>query len=407
MMVAGVWKVSATEILCDTVTIRFRVNRTEINPHIDNNREALDAFLTKTMERLSDTTLTLTSLTVVGGASPEGNVELNRRLSQRRAESLCGWYSEISSAPDSLKQFKFLGRDWDGLRQRVEGDTLVPYRDEVLQVLQYKSLSRLKQLRGSEPYKYLLRNHFASLRASMLIAAYGRKQQPAPEPEPVPEQVDTFADVLPDRVIVRDTVYLERIVYQCQERKPLYMAVKTDMLQDALLTPNIGLEFYLGKMWSIGADWHYAWWRNDRRHRYWRNYGADLYVRRWWGRRAEDKPLTGHHIGAYGQVFTYDIEWGGRGYMGGKPGGDIFDRANYAFGLEYGYSLPIARHFNIDFTLGVGYWGGKHLEYVPKDGCYVWEKTKQRHYFGPTRLEISLVWLLGHGNFNRRKEVAQ
>ena len=219
----------------------------------------------------------------------------------------------------------------------------------------------------------------------------------------MPEQVDTVSAV----IILRDTVYVERIVYQCPERKPLYMAVKTDMLRDALLTPNIGVEFYLGKMWSIGADWHYAWWRNDSRHRYWRNYGGDLYMRRWWGSKAEDKPLTGHHIGAYCQVFTYDIEWGGRGYMGGKPGGNIFDRANYAFGLEYGYSLPIARHFNIDFTLGVGYWGGKHLEYVPQDGCYVWEKTKQRHYFGPTRLEISLVWLLGHGNFNRRKEVAQ
>ena len=89
--------------------------------------------------------------------------------------------------------------------------------------------------------------------------------------------------------------------------------------------------------------------------------------------------------------------------MGGKPGGDIFDRANYAFGVEYGYSLPIARRLNLDFNIGIGYWGGTHLEYKPVDGCYVWQNTRRRHYFGPTRAEVSLVWLIGCGNYNQRK----
>ena len=114
-------------------------------------------------------------------------------------------------------------------------------------------------------------------------------------------------------------------------------------------------------------------------------------------------PLTGHHLGIYGQVLTYDFEAGGRGYMGGEPGGTLFDRANFAGGVEYGYSLPVARRLNLDFTLGIGYMGGKYYEYKPIDDCYVWQATKQRHYFGPTKLEVSLVWLLGRDNINKGK----
>ena len=132
-------------------------------------------------------------------------------------------------------------------------------------------------------------------------------------------------------------------------------------------------------------------------------YGGDIAVRKWLGKRAAGKPLTGHHLGVYGQVFTYDFEWGGTGYMGGEPGGTLWDKGNYAVGVEYGYSLPVARRLNIDFTIGVGYWGGKYYTYSPLDGHDVWESTKNRHWFGPTKAEISLVWLLGRGNSNNRK----
>lgn len=56
----------------------------------------------------------------------------------------------------------------------------------------------------------------------------------------------------------------------------------------------------------------------------------------------------------------------------------------------------------IDFTLGVGYWGGIYHEYEPQAGYYVWKATKERRWIGPTKAEISLVWLLGRGNSNRK-----
>lgn len=76
---------------------------------------------------------------------------------------------------------------------------------------------------------------------------------------------------------------------------------------------------------------------------------------------------------------------------------------NYVVGAEYGYSLPIARRWNIDFSIGAGYWGGIYHEYLPQDGEYVWQATKKRQWIGPTKAEISLVWLLGKGNCNQGK----
>ena len=188
-----------------------------------------------------------------------------------------------------------------------------------------------------------------------------------------------------------------------KEPKKFYMALKTNMLYDVLLVPNIGVEFYLGKGWTIGADAMYAWWDNSKRDRYWRIYGGDLTLRKYFGKRAAAKPLTGHHFGMYGQALIYDFERGGKGYMGGKPKSMLIDDMHWGIGIEYGYALPIARRLNLDFTFGIGYLGGMSREYRPVNGYYVVESSKRRNWFGPTKAEISLVWLIGYGNYNEKK----
>ena len=240
----------------------------------------------------------------------------------------------------------------------------------------------------------MYRNLFPELRASKIHLWYRRVWNPF-KAYPVTAVEPPALPAAPPR--------MEILPLALEPEKPFYMAVKTNMLYDALLVPNVGVEFYLGRDWSVAANWMYAWWKKDRRHWYWRAYGGDVAVRKWLGRQAKEKPLTGHHLGLYGQVLTYDFETGHRGYMGGEPGGTLFDRASLAGGIEYGYSLPVARRLNIDFCAGVGYLGGKYYEYVPMDDCYVWQSTKMRRYFGPTKVEVSLVWLLGKGNYNAEK----
>jgi hypothetical protein len=185
--------------------------------------------------------------------------------------------------------------------------------------------------------------------------------------------------------------------------KPFYMAIKTNMLYDIAAVPNIGAEFYLGKNFSIAANYAHAWWKKEEKNFYWRYYGADASIRWWFGKPTRVKPLQGHHIGVNYQILTYDFQLGKTGIMAGMPNGNMIDRANHIVALEYGYSLPIAERLNIDFTIAGGYHWGLFEEYKPVDGHPVWQATKRRQYFGPTKVEISLVWLIGCNNYNKDK----
>ena len=176
------------------------------------------------------------------------------------------------------------------------------------------------------------------------------------------------------------------------ESKQSLVALKTNLLYDVLLVPNIGIEVSLGKQWTVAGEGMLAWWSSDSKHRYWQTYGGYLTVRRYFNTQqlspnTHPSPFTGHHLGAYALALTYDVEWGGKGYQASKFG--------FGGGLEYGYSMAVGRRLNLDFSLGIGYQGGEYKEYEPQGDRYMWQATRQRHWFGPTKAEVSLVWLLG------------
>lgn len=386
----------AAEIV-DSAEVFFHQGRAQIDADFRRNGERL----TSLSERMDgDSRLRLKGVRVVGSASPEGSVAINRSLSQRRAEAI---FKSFPSLPDSLAEFDYIGRDWTGLRQMVESDSQIPSKEETLRVIdeicatiaagEPDNAENLTRVKALPSYEYMYRQMFPALRFSRLFVDY----------EPTLRGSVTPSGLLPVASIVSFTAPELELTPASPSRKPFYMALKTNMLYDAMLIPDIGAEFYLGRNWSVTANWAYAWWDNNSSHHYWRYYGGDLGVRRWFGHAAARKPLTGHHLGLSAGIVTFDFELGGKGYMGGKPGRTLWDRCLLTSAIEYGYSLPVARRLNIDFCIGVGYAGGKIVEYIPEDGKYIWEKTKKVNWFGPTKAEISLVWLIGRGNVNSRK----
>lgn len=396
------------------VTIHFGQSKTVLDTAYMGNAGELRRVQTALDQYCApDSGYILTEVYVEGAASPEGSVKINKWLSERRAESIFNHIGSMTELPDSITTYRFLGRDWARLLELAGNDPNVPYRAKTLSLLhqiasksseletgEERNLQRLKNLAGGVPYRYLYRKYFRELRASRLRLTFVKVPQPVveSEPEPVTEFVEVYEPA--------DTIE-EPVIYEVASCRPFYMDIHTNMLYDLLAVPNIGVEFYLGANLSVSANWMYGWWNSNAKHRYWRVYGGDLAVRWWLGSAAHRKPLTGHHLGVYGGALVYDFEWGGRGWMGGVPGGTLWDRANWHAGVEYGYSLPITRRLNIDFTLGLGYMGGQYREYTPQDGHYVWQSTHNRRWIGPTKAEISLVWLIGCGNTNIRKGGAE
>lgn len=398
------------QIMIDTVGVKvyFRQGYSTFEPAFRDNASRLDVFVARLREANYDTLRQIRSVRIIGAASPEGVSKLNERLSAKRAENLIAWFEEHLSLPGLRYDVESRGVDWKGLTLLVE-DSDMPYRNEVLDILLNTPVwvirngkvvdSRHRQLgmlHGGRAWRYMEEHFFPELRSAGMEVYCEIVQQPAPveklDPEPVSEQ---NPEPEPESVVMSETASDIVELPAEPERKPFYMALKTNMLYDVALIPNLGIEFYLGKGWTVGGNWMYAWWNSDKHSRYWRTYGGELDIRKYLGRRAAEKPLTGHHLGLYGQMLTYDFELGSTGYLG--------DKWSWGVGVEYGYSLPVARRLNIDFSIGIGYLGGEYKKYDPVDTHYVWRVTKQRHWFGPTKAEISLVWLIGRGNYNKGK----
>lgn len=403
---------------------KFRVNRSDIDTSYCSETDIIAAIDSIN----NDSGLRITQVIFSSSSSPEGNRSFNRRLSEQRLRSAVGYVRSHADIPDSVIVTRSNVTDWDLLRSMV-ADSDMPGKDNVIAAIDSlpetvtttgrsqssPRIDRLKLLHGGKTWRYMLRDIFPTLRHTrvVVISEPVAREVTVKPADPVilpivPGVIEEITEEVTEEPV--DSVALTETSEPAEtpaveittERKPFYMSLSTNMLYDALLVPNIGAEFYLGRNWSAAANWMYGWWDSNRRHNYWRIYGGDIALRRWFGPAAEHKPLTGHHVGIYVQTITYDFELGGKGQMAGEPGGSLWDKCSFGAGIEYGYSLPVSARFNIDFTIGVGYFGGTYYEYRPIDGHYVWQSTHRRNWIGPTRAMISLVWLLGHGNRNEK-----
>ena len=215
-------------------------------------------------------------------------------------------------------------------------------------------------------------------------------EQPVVE-QPVAEQkvaqravnTDSLREALSDSI--RRALLAEM---QAKNEAPSFngIALRTNLLYDAALIPTIGAEFDLGKLWSIGFDYNGSWFYSVSRHRYWQTIGGYLMLRRYLKADDEGRPFMGHHFGVYGQLLTFDIEFGDKGWQGAYP--------NWGGGIEYGYSAWLSNRLNIDFSIGIGYLRLKYKEYDPDGDSFKWRGTYRRNWWGPTKAEVSLKWLL-------------
>ena len=361
----------------------------------------------------------LQHIRILSAASPEGNSALNKRVAKRRGERLRDYLKETLVLPDSIFTVSSAGEDWQGLASLIAREK-TPWRNKALQIIRHTPewvtrngkvvdgrKRQLQNLDGGKAWKYMLDNHFYTLRTGAVVvcevktlaaestpsAAEARLEQARSEqarPEPASQQSASQSPSSPPFPAIPSQGNPE------QEPPPAasYFVLKSNLLYDALLVPNLSLEASIGSGWTLGAGGMFAWWSKDAKHRYWRIYGGDLEIRKYFGTLAKSKPLQGHHLGIYGDFLTYDFEFGAKGYQ---------SKATYAAGIKYGYSHPIANRLNLDFALGIGYLHSNYKTYVPRDGCYVYQETKKQKWLGPTQAEISLVWLLGKGNTNKKK----
>lgn len=186
------------------------------------------------------------------------------------------------------------------------------------------------------------------------------------------------------------TMYPQRnpVAASCR-RRPL-LALKTNLLFDAALMPNVEIEVPVGKRWSVNGEYAFPWWQFDRGKYCMQVLMGGLEGRYWLGSRKsrEDREvLTGHFLGLYAGGGKYDLQWGEKGYQG-----EFF----IAAGVSYGWATRIARHLHLEFNIGIGLLRTDYRHYHARDNyqTLLWQENGKYTRFGPTKAKISLVWLL-------------
>lgn len=181
-------------------------------------------------------------------------------------------------------------------------------------------------------------------------------------------------------------IFLSTGSLYCQEiKKDLYMpvfALKTNALYWATTTPNLGIEFALGRKHTldISANYNPFEFSNRKKFKHWL---IQPEYRYWFCDRFY-KHFIGFH-GHYAEFNICDIKILGeenRRYQGNAFGG----------GISYGYHWILGNHWSIEATIGVGY---ARIEYDKYECRECGNKIKEDHknYFGPTKAGISFIYI--------------
>ena len=492
------------------LVLHFRFDRSMVDyGYRDNNR------ILAAMHKIFADSLCVSridSVCIQAFSSPEGDADYNRRLALRRAQAVKGYL--VWKYP-GLNQYRIRtsaqAESWDALRDVALNDTLLPCRDEILQILKLNTGEKrkealLKKLNTGIPYRHISQWILPELRNASICTVYmrplrhaqqgsrlvadaqgnnGKEYQQADGTEitddtevvngvrvakgndtnvngtevingvrvakgndtnvngtevingvrvakgndtnangtevingvRVAKGNDTNAngtevingvrvakgnDTNPDGTELTDNTAItgstqvtgnaqttgsaNAIVPGKSRRRPLF-AVKTNLLFDAALMPNIELEVPIGKRWSLNGEYMFPWWLiNDDRYCLQILMGG-LEVRYRPGKRSGRDVLTGHFIGLYAGGGKYDLQWDKNGYQG-----EFF----IAAGVSYGYAHSIARNLRLEYNIGIGMLRTDYRHYHSRDNhrTLLWQENGEYTWLGPTKLKISLVWLI-------------
>lgn len=166
--------------------------------------------------------------------------------------------------------------------------------------------------------------------------------------------------------------------------------IKTNLLPDAALSPNIGVEIGLKPHWSLDLTGELNLW-TIHGHK-WKHWLAQPEARYWFC-----EYFAKHFIGIHALGGQYNF-----GYLHNNInflGTNLSRLTDYRFegwavggGIAYGYSFLLSKHFNLELEIGIGYLYTKYKEFECKE-CGKESGSGDHNYFGPTKAAINIVYV--------------
>lgn len=177
------------------------------------------------------------------------------------------------------------------------------------------------------------------------------------------------------------------------------IGVKTNALYLATSTPNIGLEYAFADRFSLELEGGYNPWTLDGdRNMKAKHFLVSPEVRYWFC-----ESFNGHFIGINANYTLFNLSGvdvpavffsSARSAMVLE---DLKNRRSEGWaagaGLTYGCVWPIARRWNLECTVGLGYWYTDYDKFESRK-CGLFQEHVSHGAFGPTALGISFIYLI-------------
>lgn len=174
------------------------------------------------------------------------------------------------------------------------------------------------------------------------------------------------------------------------------VAIKTNLLHDASLTPNLGLEFGLAPKWTLDISADVNMWpiKYHDKDRYWERWMVQPEIRYWFCNKFQGHFIALHAIGGQFNVGNIgflpnflnnrfkqlkDERWRGWGV---------------GAGFGYGYAWTLGKHWNLEAEIAVGWIYSRYDRIQGKGADKVYlQKDKVHNYVGPTKLALNIEYL--------------
>lgn len=165
--------------------------------------------------------------------------------------------------------------------------------------------------------------------------------------------------------------------------------IKTNLLYDAATTMNLGVEVGLADRWTLDLSGSYnPWTLNSKENRKLKHYLIQPEARYWLCEK-----FNGHFFGLHTGFSQYNIS------AVKVPLIKDSDKYRYegwatGIGISYGYSMILGGRWNLEFTAGAGLVHARYDKFdCAKCGSRI-EKNRSKTFFAPTKLGLTLIYML-------------
>lgn len=167
-------------------------------------------------------------------------------------------------------------------------------------------------------------------------------------------------------------------------------ALKTNVVSDALLSPNLALEVGLAPKWTLNVAGQLNLWTVDG-HK-WRHWLVQPEARYWFCHRFQGHFLGLHAIGGEFNMGNIDVNAKFLGTDFRKLKDRRYEGWGAGAGIGYGYDWVLNRHWNLEAEIGIGWIHARYDEY-PCTHCGRKLGSGHHNYFGPTKAALNLSYL--------------